>query len=622
MEYRFLDKINSYQDYKNFDDINEKYLAKEIRHFLIDHISKTGGHLASNLGIVETTLALSKVFDLDRDKVIYDVGHQAYVHKIITGRKEGFKNLRQFEGMSGFPKTEESNYDHFNTGHSSTSISASVGMAIARDVKKEDYRVIAVIGDASFSNGLAFEGLNYLANSKLDVLVILNDNEMSISKNVGAITKHLSDIRLTQKYRNLSTNVKESLSSIPYIGDTATHTVKDIKDMFKNIVVPGEAFRKIGLNYFGPIDGHNYEQLRDALTSLKSVKGPKILHIKTIKGKGYRYSQQDPSSYHGVGKFDPKKPLPKSGESFSSITGDTIKDIISKDSNTIVISPAMLSGTGIENVREIYPKNIVDVGIEESNAVTIAAGSAMNGIKTYVATYSTFFQRAYDQILHDVALQNLSVTFLIDRAGVVGEDGETHNGIYDLSYLSHIPNMTIFAPKDGAELVKMIHHTHSYKTPVAIRYPKSKNYTLDDADISFEDIKKWEIYGDLKNDYNILATGKMVKIALDVKKALEEKNIVINVINARCIKPLDTETLNSIMNSKIIFSMEDNVYIGGFSSYVLSYLTQNDFRGKFKYFAFEDVLIEHGSVDKIFEKYHMDAKSITNSIYDTITKNN
>lgn len=618
--YKYLDQINSYEDYRAFDDANVKMLAREIRHFLITNVSKTGGHLASNLGVVELTLALAKVFDFNKDKIIFDVGHQAYVYKILTGRKKEFAKLRQLGGISGFPKRSESKYDFFNTGHSGTSISGAIGMAKARKMRHKNYNIIALIGDASLGNGLALEGLNFLASSKDNVLIILNDNGMSISKNVGAIAKLLSGVRLTEKYRSLSKKVKETLGSIPYIGDRAVIAVKDVKDIIKNSVVSGDVINRLGINYFGPIDGHNYNQIKNALIILSQIEGPKLLHLKTVKGKGYKLAEENPGAYHGVGKFDPTKPLPASSRSFSAVAGEALGNVLKSDDKMLVITPAMLSGTGIKSLKEKYPENVIDVGIEESNAVTIAAGAAASGIKSYAVTYSSFFQRAYDQILHDVCLQNLPVTFLIDRAGIVGADGETHNGIYDLSYLIHMPNMQIFSPKDSEELSYLIQETHKLQTPVAIRYPKSGAYVLDKADITFEDVHRWEIYGDLQDreSINLAANARMVKTALEVRKILKDNHIKSNVVNVRAIKPIDEDAVEQLLSSKLICSIEDNVIIGGFSSYLLMNMQKKGFNGKFMALGFPDKPIEQGSAEKLFEKYGLDSASIASQIIESV----
>lgn len=610
--YKYLDKINSYDDYKKFDEKDIEYLASDIRKFLIRSISKTGGHLASNLGIVELTLATHKVFDFDKDKIIYDVGHQSYVHKILTGRKNDFKTLRMLDGLSGFPKTTESNYDFYNTGHSATSISAGIGMAIARDIMKENYKIVSLIGDASISSGVALEGLNYLANSKLDILVILNDNEMSISKNVGTIANILSNIRISSKYRTLSKNIKSSLESFPIIGNNIVSCVKSIKDGLKNILVNGEIFNKLGINYFGPINGHDYHKLVQALKEIKKLPGPKILHVKTIKGRGYKFAVENPTKYHGVGSFKINEPIKSSSNSFSNVAGETVKKIMDNDKKTILISAAMLDGTGMTVVQENHSSRVIDVGIEESNAVNIAAGAASLGIKSYVSIYSTFLQRAYDQILHDVCLQNLPVTFLIDRAGVVGQDGETHQGLYDISYLSAMPNISIYAPKDEDELVKIIEDTHKIKSPVAIRYPKSSLYKIE-AEEKNDDINTWELVRQGK-DITVIATGKMVKIAVEIKEILKEKNLDLRVINARRIKPLDRKILNKILNDKLLITMEDAVSIGSFSSIVINYLSEINYKGKIIKFAFPDELIPHGKTDEVFARYGMDTIGISKKI--------
>ena len=616
--YEFLDKIEKAGDLKNIEPENMRFLARDIRRFILQKVSKTGGHLSSNLGVVELTLAIHSVFDTSKDKIIFDVGHQSYVHKILTGRKNDFDTLRQIDGLSGFPKTTESEHDSFNTGHSSTSISAGIGMALARDIKKEDYDIVSVIGDSSICSGLALEGLNFLGHSDLDMLIILNDNEMSIDKNVGGIAKHLTKIRMNENYRNISKNIKTTLSSIPKIGKDTVNLVKNIKDTIKNITISTTIFQEFGVNYYGIINGHNYFELVNALKEMKKIKGPKILHVVTTKGKGYKFAEQDPATYHGVGKFYINEKIESSKkETFSEIAGKSLMKLFENDENTVSISAAMIKGTGLDKLGQKYKNRVIDVGMEEENAVTIAAGMAISGIKPYVAIYSTFLQRAYDQILHDVCLQNLPVTFLIDRAGVVGEDGETHNGMFDIAYLSSMPNIEIYSPKDAIEMEKLICTLHNKKCPIAIRFPRGITYNLG-FDKNSEDVTSWEVLSS-KGDISIIATGKMVSIAIDTATMIKEKyNIDIKVINARRLKPIDEKVMNTLLEDKYIFTMEDGVRLGGFSSILLDYVCSKQKMVRIMPFAFENEPIEHGNVEKIYERYGFTKEKLTEKIYEAI----
>ena len=616
--YEFLDKIEKAGDLMNIEPENMIFLARDIRRFILQKVSKTGGHLSSNLGVVELTLAIHSVFDTSKDKIIFDVGHQSYVHKILTGRKNDFDTLRQIDGLSGFPKTTESEHDSFNTGHSSTSISAGIGMALARDIKKEDYDIVSVIGDSSICSGLALEGLNFLGHSDLDMLIILNDNEMSIDKNVGGIAKHLTKIRMNENYRNISKNIKTTLSSIPKIGKDTVNLVKNIKDTIKNITISTTIFQEFGVNYYGIINGHNYFELVNALKEMKKIKGPKILHVVTTKGKGYKFAEQDPATYHGVGKFYINEKIESSKkETFSDIAGKSLMKLFENDENTVSISAAMIKGTGLDKLGQKYKNRVIDVGMEEENAVTIAAGMAISGIKPYVAIYSTFLQRAYDQILHDVCLQNLPVTFLIDRAGVVGEDGETHNGMFDIAYLSSMPNIEIYSPKDAIEMEKLICTLHNKKCPIAIRFPRGITYNLG-FDKNSEDVTSWEVLSS-KGDISIIATGKMVSIAIDTATMIKEKyNIDIKVINARRLKPIDEKVMNTLLEDKYIFTMEDGVRLGGFSSILLDYVCSKQKMVRIMPFAFENEPIEHGNVEKIYERYGFTKEKLTEKIYEAI----
>lgn len=611
--YRYLSKINKPEDLLNLSFEEIDLLSDEIRRFLIKNISKTGGHLASNLGVVELTLALHTIFDTNKDKIVFDVGHQSYVHKIITGRRDRFSTLRQFNGLSGFPKRNESIHDSFDTGHSSTSISAALGMAIARDISKQNYQVAALIGDGALTGGMALEGLNHLGSSKTDLMVILNDNEMSICKNVGGISNYLCNIRITRTYRKLSKQMIGLMSSVPVIGIKATNAAVKIKDGLKHIVMPGAFFEEMGIKYFGPFDGHDYRSLVKALSEIKKISGPKIVHVITKKGKGYSFAEQNPSSYHGVGSFEVNKGVETSSTlSYSNVAGNALIDLFEKDNKCVAVTAAMTNGTGLDDLKEKFPQRVIDVGIAEGHAVTFAAGMASAGVKPYFAVYSTFLQRAYDQIVHDVALQKLPVTLLVDRAGLVGEDGETHHGILDLGFLNTIPNMMILAPKDKEELESMIRQTHTCDFPVAIRYPRGKAISIESS--ANDDVFKWE---SLKrgDDVVILAVGKMVETALHAAKELLQHNISCEVVNARIIKPLDKNFLTSVsQNHSMIYTLEDNTISGGFGSNISKALMDMNYTKTVKNISLPDSFIEHGNVDLLYEKYGLSCERIVERI--------
>jgi len=610
-----LKKINSPQDLKNLNFKEMEKLARELRIFLVDNVSKTGGHLASNLGVVELTLAVHRVFNSPKDKIIWDVGHQSYVHKIITGRRDLFHTLRQNNGLSGFPKRKESPHDLFETGHSSTSISAALGMAIARDLKKEKYFVIAIIGDGAMTGGMAFEALNHAGQSKTDLIVILNDNEMSISENVGGLSRYLNRIRSAPTYFKVKDDVEHLLSKIPAIGKSVVKTAQKTKDTIKYFFVPGVIFEELGFTYLGPVDGHNLGELVEVLNSAKNIKGPVIIHAITKKGKGYFYSEKYPDKYHGISPFDVKTGENvdnSSGISYSNIFGKKLVELAERDNKIVAITAAMPAGTGLDKFKERFPDRFFDVGIAEQHAVTFAAGLAANGLKPVFAVYSTFLQRGFDQIIHDVCLQNLPVVFCIDRAGIVGEDGETHHGVFDLSYLAPIPNITIMSPKDGNELELMLEYAFEQNKPIAIRYPRGKSKIVEcDYSTNCSDISKAEVLKEGK-DLCIIAVGKMVNTALEVSLMLEERGIYPTVINARFIKPLDKDTiLGKIRTSKAVVTLEDNVLIAGFGSSVLELINSEGMKDiRVKNYGFPDKFIEHGTIDEIFKRYKLDAESI------------
>jgi 1-deoxy-D-xylulose-5-phosphate synthase len=615
-ENNLLNNINSPEDVKKLDMPQLEDLSKEIRSFLVDSVSKTGGHLASNLGIVEMTIALHKVFDTASDKVIWDVGHQSYVHKIFTGRKDKSDTLRQMEGISGFPKSKESAHDCFNTGHSSTSISAALGMAKARDIKKEDYSVIAVIGDGALTGGMAFEALNDAGRSPNNLIVILNDNEMSISKNVGGMSRYLSRIRTEPFYFKVKEDIDIILNKIPAIGKSAAKVLSRAKGTIKYMLMPGIIFEELGFKYLGPIDGHNIQDLIKVFSRAKMIKGPVFIHICTQKGRGYEFAEKSPHSFHGIAPFEVEtgEVLSSSGPGYSEIFGKHLVSLAEKDEKIVAITAAMTQGTGLDDFSKKFHNRFFDVGIAEQHAVTFAAGLAQNGLKPVVAIYSSFLQRAYDQILHDVALQNLNVVFAIDRAGIVGEDGETHQGLYDLSFLSHIPNMTIMAPCDYEEFKMMIEYALSQHCgPVAIRYPRGKG---SDKLFDSEQIKTGQgVKIRDGNDISIISIGNMVETASKVALMLQKVGVSSDVINARFAKPVDSKLIiDSAVKTKRIVVLEDNTVIGGFGSSVLEMLNQRGINIKTKLFGFPDIPIIHGSKNALMKKYKLDPDSIVEEI--------
>lgn len=611
-----LENIDDLEDFKSLPVKKLPILAKEIREFLIKNISKTGGHLAPNLGVVELTMALHYVFNSPQDKIIFDVGHQCYVHKILTGRKNKFDSLRQLNGLSGFPKTRESIHDIFNTGHSSTSISSAIGIATANKLSGKNDYTIAVIGDGALTGGLAFEGLNNAQIEDTNLIVILNDNQMSISPSVGNLANHLTKLRSNKIYRATKKTVKSLLLMIPFLGKYIYKILDKIKDILKHTLLPRSVlFEQFGFTYFGPIDGHDVKELITILNRAKSAKKPALVHVITKKGKGYKPAEKNPDKFHGVGKFNIEtgETLSKSGDSFSKCFGDELYKIAEKNDKVVAITAAMPSGTGLTNFSKRFPTRFYDVGIAESHAVTFASGLARGGYIPVFAVYSTFLQRAYDQIIHDVALQNSHVIFAIDRAGIVGADGETHHGIFDLSFLSHIPNLTIMSPKDGTELKQMLNLAiEKIDGPVAIRYPRG-NYNEMLIASSMLEYGKAEI---LKkgSDISIIAFGKTVKTAIDVSKILESKNISAEIINARFLKPLDAGTiLNSIRKTKKFITIEDNIINGGLANAVENLIiNEKDVVGK--YFAYPDEFVKHGTPEEIEKIYKMDAESIAKEI--------
>ncbi|WP_164971379.1 1-deoxy-D-xylulose-5-phosphate synthase [Clostridium tetani] len=610
-----LDRYKDVYDIKNMslDELN--LLSRELRNFIIESVSQNGGHLASNLGVVELTLSLYNVFDFSYDKLIWDVGHQCYVHKILTGRRSGFQNLRKINGLSGFPKRCESKFDHFETGHSSTSISSALGMARARDLKGEKYNVVAVIGDGALTGGMALEALNDVGDNKTKLTIILNDNQMSIGKNVGGLSTYLSSLRIDPNYNKFKRDVEGIIKKIPNIGKGMAKNLERVKDGVKQVLVPGMLFENMGIKYFGPIDGHNIKQLSKVMDKAKNMKEPVIIHVVTTKGKGYKFAEQNPDKFHGIGSFDYMTGCSKKskGVTYSKAFGKAMVSIASKDKRVVAITAAMKDGTGLNEFSNKFKNRIFDVGIAEQHAVTMAAGMATAGLRPVFSVYSTFLQRAYDQVLHDVCIQNLPVVFAIDRAGLVGEDGETHQGVFDMSYLSHMPNMTIMAPKCVEELEFMLNWALSQESPIAIRYPKGES-RLNLKPIKNFQKGKWEVLED-KGKISIIATGRMVEKAFNVKETLKERNIDIGLINATFVKPIDKEMLNKIIDEeKTIITLEDNVILGGFGNSVLNYVRDTNSNIKVVNLGFKDEFIPHGKVDDLFKMYGLDEEAILKEV--------
>ncbi|WP_378955561.1 1-deoxy-D-xylulose-5-phosphate synthase [Pelosinus sp. sgz500959] len=622
---KILETINKPQELKKLSIDQMKLLAEEIRQLLICSVSKTGGHLAPNLGVVEITLAIHKIFKSPVDKIVWDVGHQAYVHKILTGRRRDFHTLRQFGGISGFPKPCESEHDSFGTGHSSTSISAALGMALARDIVGEKHNVLAVIGDGSLTGGQAYEALNHAGHTGTNMIVILNDNEMSIAKNVGAMSEYLSKMRTEPKYKKVKKDIDFLLRRIPAIGDHVARTVERLKDSLRYLFVPGMLFEELGFNYIGPIDGHNLEILTEVLEKAKDMQGPILIHVLTCKGKGYQPAECNPGKFHGVGPYCIESgEVIKNGDkpTYTGIFGNTLVELAKQDSSIVAITAAMPEGTGLKKFATEFPKRFFDVGIAEQNAVTVAAGMAIQGMKPVVALYSTFGQRAYDQILHDVCLQKLPVVFALDRAGIVGEDGPTHHGVFDYSYLRHIPNLVMMAPKDENELRHMLYTAVNLNCPVAIRYPRGSG-----LGVSIDQPVQKLAIGDaeqLKNGSDIvfLAVGVMVESCQKASEILAAQGIQSGVVNARFIKPLDEQMIKRLSRDVgMIVTVEDNILAGGFGSAVLEYINDQQLHWvKMLRLGFPDKFIEHGSREQLLEKYGLTAEGIAESVSSFVKK--
>ncbi|MFN4131739.1 MAG: 1-deoxy-D-xylulose-5-phosphate synthase [Caldimicrobium sp.] len=620
-----LSQINSPQDLKKLKISQFKLLAEEIRKYILEVVSVRGGHLAPNLGVVELTLALHYVFDAPKDKIIWDVGHQCYAHKIITGRKEVFKTLRTYRGIAGFPKRAESPYDVLDTGHSSTSISAGLGISVARRLKKEEGKTIVVIGDGSITAGMAFEALNNAGYLKEDLLIILNDNEMSISHNVGALSSFLSKRMTGNLARFIRKEMEKMAAKFPG-GETVLHFLKKGEDLFKMAVTPGALFTALNFEYFGPVDGHDIETLIEILQNLKKLKGPIIFHVVTKKGKGYPPAEADPETFHGIGPFNLEtgRPIKKEGEppTYTEVFGNTMLKLAEMEPKLIAITAAMKTGTGLKAFAQKYPERFFDVGICEQHAVTFAAGLALEGFIPVCAIYSTFLQRAYDQIIHDVALNKAKVIFAIDRAGLVGEDGPTHHGAFDLSYLRIVPNLIVCAPKDENELQHLLYSALKYENPCAIRYPRGTGVGIP-LDPEFKEIPlgSAEVLKDGKEAV-ILAIGYPVYLALQASLELEKEGISVGVINVRFLKPLDKKTLlEYITKTKKVLTIEENTQIGGLTSAIAELILEEKLFVTFDKIALPDSFIEHGDLKTLREKYGFTIKTIKDKIYNLVEKN-
>lgn len=599
-----IDKIDNIHSITNFNDKELSELASEIRNVIIEQVSRNGGHLASNLGLVELTISLFKNFNFDNDKIIFDVGHQCYAYKILTGRKNDMINLRKYKGISGFPKSKESKYDFFNTGHASNSISAAIGMARARDLSGKKYNIITLIGDGAMTGGMTFEALNDLGDRKTKMLIILNDNGMSISNNVGGFSNCLDKIRINPFYNRLKKRAHYRLDKIK--SKKISNVIHNVKSGIKNMLLPSMYFENLGIKYIGPIDGHNIKKLNKVLSKIKNMDEPVVLHVKTIKGKGYKYSERCPNKYHAVGAFDIKTGVVNNdNSSYSSTFGNKLCSIASHNKKIVAITAAMKDGTGLSKFSEKFPKRFFDVGIAEEHAVTLAAGFAISGYKPYFAVYSTFLQRSFDQIIEDVCMQNLPVTFMIDRSGLVGADGETHHGIFDSSYLNLIPNLTIMQPKSLIELEKMLDFSVNFKGPLAIKYCKGKNNYKFNEENTIE-YGKWEIVSN-GNNLVIIATGRMVELAMMAKEKIEKD---IMIINARFIKPIDTKLLDRIIkNNNRILVLEENNIIGGLSTSVMHYTNKI-----INIMGINDRFVEQGSIDELLKDQKISVNDICKKI--------
>lgn len=620
-----LDKVNYPADIKKLSLVELEELAREIRHYMLQVVSETGGHLASSLGAVELTIALHYVFNTPEDKIIWDVGHQAYSHKILTGRKEKFKTIRRFGGLSGFPKRKESPYDSYDVGHSSTSISLAVGEAAGRDLLQRDYKIVAVIGDGSLTGGMAFEGLNHLGHIGKDVIVVLNDNEQSISENVGALSRYLTEMISGSLYNTFRKKSMKFVKGIPIIGKPIFEFAYRAIASFKNFIIPGQLFEDMGLRYFGPVDGHNLSELIKIFDRVKDINsGPKLVHVLTKKGRGFVHAETDPCTFHGTGPFDIETGHSKKKggeESFSSVAGRTLAHIAKLDDTVVAVTAAMKEGTGLAVFEDVAPDRLFDVGIAEQHAVTFSAAMASSGLKPFVSIYSTFYQRAYDQIIHDVAIMNLSVRFLIDRAGIVGDDGETHHGLFDISMFRNVPNIEFFAPSNGEELRNAIYYAWNRNDgPTAIRYPRGSSLTigLDVTKAGSFFPGKAKILSKGK-DVAIIAVGDMLGVAIKTEEILKAKGIEATVINLLSIKPLDTETIiEAIKSCRGFITMENGYINGGIGEHIYSLLPAELCVKRLFACGFPDVFVTHGTFDELLREYKLDHSSVAQRIEESL----
>lgn len=612
-----LERIQKEDDIKKLKESELDILAEEIRQFLIEKISKTGGHLASNLGVVELTMAMHLAFSLPKDKIIWDVGHQAYTHKILTGRKAGFDDLRKYGGMSGFPKRKESACDAFDTGHSSTSISAGLGYVEAREILKEDYQVISVIGDGSLTGGMAYEALNNASHLKSNFIIVLNDNRMSISENVGGMSKYLDGIRTAHAYTDLKKNVEKTLQKVPIVGEQMVSHIRKTKNSIKQLLVPGMLFEDMGVTYLGPVDGHDVKKLYKTFQEAKKIDHAVLVHVLTEKGKGYEPAEKMPSKFHGTGPFDiatgEQKP---SGEkdSYTDIFAKVIYSLGKTNPKLVAITAAMKDGTGLTQFARKYPDRFFDVGIAEEHAVTFAAGLAAAGLKPVFAVYSSFLQRGYDQMIHDVCLQNLPVVFAIDRAGLVGNDGETHQGLFDLSYLNGIPNMTVMSPKNRWEFADMIRFAVDFQGPIALRYPRGTAYD------GFQNFRAPIQYGKSEiiyeeQDIAVFAVGHMMETGEKVYTRLKEKGYRCSLVNVRFVKPFDKEMLEKMSSTHRMFvTIEEGLLDGGYGEKVANYIAETGCCTAVLKNGIEDEYVEHGNVELLRKEVHLDAESIVEKV--------
>ncbi|MBR2240921.1 MAG: 1-deoxy-D-xylulose-5-phosphate synthase [Clostridia bacterium] len=612
-----LKNINNVKDLRKLNIKQKEKLAEELREKILEIVSNNGGHLASNLGVVELTIAIHSVFNTPRDSIIWDVGHQTYVHKILTGRKDKMNTLRKFDGIAGFPKTSESEFDCFNTGHSSTSISVALGMARANKLDDRKNKVVAVIGDGALTGGMAQEALNDAGSSNADITVILNDNEMSISKNVGGMTYFLSKLRTKRLYTRTNIKIKNLISRIPHVGRVFVRIIQRMKRSIKQIFIPKMYYEDIGFTYLGPVYGHDIEKLESVLKTSKSINGPVLIHVITKKGKGYKIAEENPDKYHSTSSFDintgkPKKEKPKD---YSKAFGDKLVELAKKDEKIVAVSAAMIDGTGLKEFKKEFPDRIYDVGIAEQHALGMAAGMAKKGFKPVVSIYSSFYQRAYDQVIHDICIQNLPVVMCVDRAGVVGNDGETHQGLFDMAFFALIPNITVMAPKNFEELGKMLEFAINLGSPVVIRYPRGG-----------EGETKFESCDEVKNgraevikegsDLTIVAIGKMVERAVEVSNLLKEQDIDCEVINARFLKPIDSYTIErSIRKTRNVITIEDGILHGGLGTSVIELINECKIDNVYvKCYGYDDIFVQHGSVEELEKLHGLDAKNIALSV--------